>query len=122
MLSGCYVGVCWYEIEIRSVSDTSTITEPIYKMSRSDLSNVSWIISDLETIINSENISEIEKDISDEAYSTLRQTFVELGILTNSSTNGAGASIKGGYSYLINVIINFEQNNFSIVVAHACSA
>ena len=121
LFSGCSGG-CWKEIEVRTVADTSEITEPIYNVTRSDLSNIYWIINDLDKIINSENKSDVVRQISDEEYTSLRQTFEELGILTNSSTNGAGASINSGYSYLFTVLIDFEQNIFSIAVVNWCGA
>ena len=120
-LSGC-TGGCWKEIEIRKVFDPTTVTNTIHNITRTDIVQISWLITELDNLVN--NITSLKTwYISDENYSLLREVFISLDIIRNSTANsGKGSAVESSYNVLMMVYLRFELVLVEITVTNWCGS
>jgi hypothetical protein len=122
-LSGCTTGSVGYSIEIELITDP-LISDPVFNVTRADLSNISWIIMDFEQLINNET-QYITRRISYETHSVVLQTFDELGLImsncSQSFLGGSGAEVQGGWVKRC-LYLDFEKKIYSIVLNTIYSA
>ena len=114
VLSGC-TGSVGYSIKIKLVND-QMISDTVFNVTRADLSNIAWIINDFKELISNETIYSIDRSISQEEHSVILQTLEGLETaMTNSSQVGSGAAVQGGWDRR-SFYLQFENNNFSVVL------
>ncbi len=120
-LSGC-TGGCWKEIEIGKVFDHTTITSTIHNITRTDIVQIPWLITELDNLVN--NITSSKTwDISDENYSLLRDVFISLDIIRNSTANsGKGSEVESSYNYLMRLYLRFELVLVKLAVVLWCGS
>ena len=120
-LSGC-TGGCWKEIDIYKVSDPTTITNTIHNITRTDITQLPWLITELDNLVN--NITSSKTwDISDDNYTALRDVFISLNIIRNSTANsGKGSAVESSYNYLMRLYLRFELVIVELTVVNWCGS
>lgn len=127
LLSGCMIGgPCWKELTLQKIIDITNIESPIHNATRSDLTNIPWLIFEFAKFL--ENKSSYYKEyLSDENFTVMYQTFVNLGFITNTTNassigGGEGAKVTSGYWNVLFIYIRFEQMVLSLDVTEWCGA
>ncbi|MHA1940413.1 MAG: hypothetical protein ACXAB2_02850 [Candidatus Hodarchaeales archaeon] len=120
-LSGC-TGGCWKEIEIRKVFDQTTVTGTIHNITRTDLVEISWLITEFDSLVA--NVTSAKKwTISDENYTLMRNVFISIGVIKNSTaSSGKGSGIDSSYNYLMFIYLRFEGIVVKLEVVNWCGS
>jgi hypothetical protein len=110
------------EITLDAEYNPSNITQTIQNVTRSDLSAIPWFITELDKFIQGK-INYSQWIISDENYSELREVFIELNIIKDSSgIAGTGSSAQSSCDYLVRVYLRFETKVIEVEIIQWCSS